>query len=80
MDPIVNVEENPGKVVGRIRPRSPAQTLDWLVGEFQALGLKLPFSRGVYRFRTFEEANQWDWDHMMEAAKKRLRDRPNSRT
>ena len=35
---------------------------------------------GVYRFKTFEEANQWDWDHMMEAAKKKFRDRLNSRT
>jgi len=80
MDPIVNLQEKPGKVVGRIRRRSPAQTLDWLVAQFHAMGLKLPYPKGVYRFKTFEEANAWDWNHIMEAAKKKFRDRPNSRT
>ena len=80
MDPIVNLEEKPGKVVGKIRRRTPAQSLDWMVAQFHAMGLKLPFPKGVYRFKTFEEADQWDWDHMMEAAKKKFRDRLNSRT
>ena len=80
MDPIVNLEEKLGKVVGKIRRRTPEQTLDWLVAQFHAMGLKLPFPKGVYRFKTFEEADQWDWDHMMEAAKKRFRDRRNSQT
>ena len=80
MDPIVNLEEKPGKVVGKVRRRTPAQTLDWLVAQFHAMGLKLPYPKGVYRFKTFEEANQWDWDHIMEAAKKKFRDRLNSRT
>ena len=80
MDPIVNLEEKPGKVVGKIRCRTPAQSLDWMVAQFHAMGLKLPFPKGVYRFKTFEEANQWDWDHMMEAAKRKFRDRLNSRT
>ena len=31
MDPIVNLEEKPGKVVGKIRRRTPAQSLDWMV-------------------------------------------------
>src|SRR5438445_1903413 len=59
MDPIVNLQEKPGKVVGRIRRRPPAQTLDWLVAQFHAMGLKLPYPKGVYRFKTFEEANAW---------------------
>ena len=80
MQPIVNLEEKPGKVVGKIKPRPPAETLDWLVAQFHALGLKLPFPKGIYRFKTFEEANAWDWDHMMRAAKKKFRDRLNSRT
>jgi hypothetical protein len=54
--------------------------LDWLVAQFHALGLKLPFPKGIYRFKTFEEANAWDWDHMMKAAKKNFRARLNSRT
>ena len=80
MDPNVNLQEKPGKVVGNIRRRPPAQTLDWLVAQFHAMGLKLPYPKGVYRFKTFEEANAWDWDHIMEAAKKKFRDRRNSRT
>jgi len=80
MDPIVNLHEQPGKVVGRIRRRPRAQTLGWLVVEFHAMGLKLPYPKGVYWFKTFEEANAWDWDHIMEAAKKKFRDRRNSRT
>ena len=80
MDPIVNLQEKPGKVVGKIQRRPPAQTLNWLVAQFHAMGLKLPYPKGVYRFKTFEEANAWDWNHIMEAAKKKFRDRLNSRT
>ena len=77
-DAIVNVQERPGKVVGRVPRRTPAQALDWLVAQFHAMGLKLPYSKGVYRFRTFEEANQWQWNHIMKAAKKKFRDRQHS--
>jgi hypothetical protein len=30
--------------------------------------------------RRFEEANQWEWDRMMAAAKKKFRDRQRSKT
>ena len=80
MDPIVNLEGKIGKVVGKIPRRTPEQTLDWLVRQFHAMGLKLPYPKGVYRFKTFEEANEWEWNHMMEAAKKKFRDRLKSRT
>ena len=40
------------------------------MAQFHAMGLKLPYPKGVYRFKTHEEANAWEWNHMMEAAKK----------
>ena len=70
MEPIVNLEETPGKVVGKIPRRTPADAIDRMVHEFHSLGLKLPFPKGVYRFKTFEEADEWETKHMLEAAKK----------
>jgi hypothetical protein len=71
MDPIVNLEETPGKVVGRIRRRSPAETLAWINRQVRAMGIKLPYPKGVHRFKTHEEANSWEWNHMMAAAVKK---------
>ena len=51
--------------------RTPAEAVDWLVRQFHAMGLKLPYPKGVYRFKTFEEANEWEWKHTIEAAVKR---------
>jgi hypothetical protein len=75
MDPIVNLEETPGKVVGKIPRRTAAEFMDHMARQFKAMGLKLPYPKGVYRFKTFEEANEWEWKHMMAAAKKKFRDR-----
>ena len=80
MDPIVNLEETPGKFVGKIKRRTSAEAVALLVGRFHAMGLKLPYPRGVYRFKTHEEANAWEWNHMIEAAKKKFRDRLTSKT
>jgi hypothetical protein len=76
MDPIINLDEMPGKVVGRIKQRSPAERLEWLVAQFHSMGLKLPYPKGVYRFKTFEEADAWEMKHRIQAAVKRLRDHP----
>ncbi len=75
MDPIVNLEETPGKVVGSIKRRSPAEFLERMAAQFHAMGLKLPFPKGVYRFKTFEEADAWEMKHRIAAAVRRLRDR-----
>jgi hypothetical protein len=80
LKPIVNLQEQPGKTVGKTDRRTPAETHDYLVAQFQALGLKLPYPKGVFKFKTLDEANQWDWNHMMQAAKKKFRARRNSRT
>ena len=80
MGPIVNLEETPVKVVGKIKRRTPAEAVERLVARFHEMGLKLPYPKGVYRFKTHEEANAWEWNHMMEAAKKKFRDRLTSKT
>ena len=74
MEPIVNLEETPGKVVGKIKRRTPAEALARLVARFHAMGLKLPYPKGVYRFNTFEEADAWEMKHRIEAAVRRSRD------
>jgi hypothetical protein len=66
--PIINLEEFPGKTVGR---RAGPTDYDKLVEAAEALMPRLPFPKGVYRFRTFEEANAWTEKHILEAAVKR---------
>ncbi len=65
MDPIINLEDTPGKVVGRRKP--PADPLDPLTHRkddartwhetFRTGGLP----KGVYRFHSHEEADEWLW-------------------
>jgi hypothetical protein len=74
MEPVINLEETPGKVVGKLPRRSPAEALDRMVARFHAMGLTLPYPKGVYRFKTFEEADAWELKHQIAAAVKRLRD------
>lgn len=66
MKPVVNLEEIPGKVVGRrnvpadgLAP-STAQTVDDARAWKKALRT-MPIPKGVYRFRTHEEADEWLW-------------------
>ena len=80
MEPIVNLEETPGKVVGKIKRRTFAEAVDWMAAQVRAMGFELPFPKGVYRFNTHEEANDWEWKHMMEAARKKFRDRQPPKT
>jgi hypothetical protein len=74
MEPIVNLEETPGKVVGRVRRRSPGEFLDRMAALFKAMDIKLPYPKGVYRFKTFEEAEAWATKHRITAAVRRLRE------
>ena len=74
MEPIDNLEEKPGKVVGKIPRLSPAEALERMVARFHAMGLTLPYPKGVFRFKTFEEADAWEMKHRIAAAVKRLRD------
>ena len=74
VEPMVNLEEKPGKMVGKIPRRTPAEALARMVARFHAMGLTLPRPKGVFRFKTFEEADAWEMKHRIAAAVKRLRD------
>lgn len=71
--PLINLEEHPDKTVGRRAPK-PAD-YDRLVDAAEAIMPRLPFPKGVYKFRTHEEANAWEEKHILEAALKRNRAR-----
>jgi hypothetical protein len=73
-DPFYKLDGTPRKVVGKIPQRTPAESLEWLVRQYESMGLKLPFPKGVFRFKTFEEADAWEMKHRIAAAVKRLRD------
>ena len=66
MNAVVNLEETPGKVVGR--NFAAVADYDRLVTASQSLMPRLPFPKGVYRFRTFEEADTWTEQHILQAA------------
>lgn len=70
--PIINVEEQIGKTVGRIPGGAP--DYDRLAASAEALMPRLPFPKGVYRFRTFEEADSWTEQHILQAARKKSQD------
>ncbi len=60
--PVVNIEENIGKTVGRRRmgdplvvPRGDRERKRGM----QRAGFFPRIPRGVYRFKTFEEADEW---------------------
>ena len=65
MKPIINLEEEIGKVVGK--RTAPADAFRTGM-ELQALAVELHRSfkhrwapKGVYRFKTHEEADEWMW-------------------
>jgi hypothetical protein len=65
VEPIINLEETIGKTVGRRRaPRDFAKAAVDLQNStlgFQK-AFKTPFlPKGVYRFKTHEEADAWQW-------------------
>lgn len=74
MEPIINLDELPGKIVGKTSQRAPAEVIQRMTRRLQSMGVKLPFPRGVFRFKTFEEADAWEMKHRIAAAVKRLRD------
>ena len=73
MDPVINIEENIGKTVGRRRKPSPMQTSSTQIAEAEqwrsALG-GVGIPKGVYRFKSHEEANAW-WIENVLLSKKR---------
>lgn len=77
MEPVVNIQEPVGKVVGRRVARK--DTLALVPGEIEDVkawraAFPTPFvPRGVYRFRSHEEADQWLWKML---TRKRLPEGP----
>ncbi len=65
MKPIINIEENIGKVVGR-RTQAPDPFRVGMALQSLAVQLHRGFKvrwapKGVYRFKTHEEADEWMW-------------------
>ena len=69
---IINSDEQIGKSVGKIV--DGAVDYDRLAETAEALMPRLPFPKGVYRFRTFEEADLWTDQHILRAARKQVQD------
>jgi len=74
MDPLINVEETPGKTVGRRRVKSGfnygMQVQESGAALQKALGVHF-IPKGVYRFHSHEEADEWLTTMMARAAAKR---------
>jgi hypothetical protein len=64
MEPIINLDDPVGKTVGR--RKAPRDALSYALGLQRALNqiAPLPIPRGVYRFRSHEEADQWLMDRL----------------
>jgi hypothetical protein len=71
MQPIVNLEETPGKVVGR--RTAAAADYDRLAEAGKELFRGIGIPKGVYRFRTHEEADQWMENQILQAALRKAR-------
>jgi hypothetical protein len=63
VEPIINLDDPVGKTVGR--RRAPSDSLGYALGLQKTLNTLAPLRvpRGVYRFRTYEEADAWLMDH-----------------
>jgi hypothetical protein len=76
MKPIVNLEESPGRIVGRRQ----GVDYDRLVANARAIMPRLPFPKGVYRFRSHEEGDEWMSQHILRAARNEPHAPPNKAT
>ena len=74
MEPIINLDDPIGKTVGRRKPSADAfergmqlqKTAGELMEAFEFGGLP----KGVFRFNTFEEADEWEMKHRIRRRKK----------
>ena len=68
MDPLIKSEEFIGKTVGR--RRTPPDSLSYASALQQTMGaMAFPrIKRGVYRFHSHEEADQWLMDRLTRKA------------
>jgi hypothetical protein len=66
MHPVVNIEDPVGKVVGR-RRLTEGNYINYALGLQKCLGdhSRLSYPKGVFRFRSHEEADQWLVDNLI---------------
>lgn len=72
MASIVNLQENFGKVVGtrHLREEAPMKVYQRLLDNSRRMRLPLPYPKGVFRFKTHEEAHEWKWNLLLKNAAK----------
>ena len=71
MATIVNMEEAIGKSVGRTFTDDDPFTLhSRLLRVAGPLAATTPYPRGVVRFWTHENADAWNWEHLIKATKR----------
>jgi hypothetical protein len=64
VEPIINLDDPVGKTVGR--RKAPRDSLSYALDLQRTLNQMAPLRmpRGVYRFRSHEEADAWLMDHL----------------
>ncbi len=71
-DSIVNLDEDIGKWTGRRTVGPPQEVYARLLRQGRSLsGGKTPFPRGVFRFKSHEQADAWNQTHILKAAMKK---------
>ena len=66
---VINLEEEIGKWVGRrTPPTDPFVAYDRLLRLGGQIRRATAYPKGVFRFRTHEEADAWRWKHTIQAA------------
>jgi hypothetical protein len=72
MATVVNLDEKIGKWVGRTCvDEDPFVLHTRLLRTAGRLAPRIPYPRGVFRFKTHQEADEWQWNHMIKAATKK---------
>lgn len=69
VEPIINLDDPVGKTVGR--RAAPKDSLGYGLNLQKTLNeiIRLPFPKGVYRFHTHEEADEWLMMHLTKSRK-----------
>lgn len=73
MNELIESGDPRARVVGKRRPSEQLGEVDWerfnrMQREFHRLWGRLPFRKGVYRFKTFESFDEWKNQLMMRNA------------
>ena len=70
----MNIQEKPGKTVGRsVHAADPLQAHGHMLRISRGMVPSLPYPKGVFKFATHEQADQWRWNHLMQAAVNKAR-------